>query len=501
MAELADAVALGATVLETCRFESCPRHHTQPTPARSPWPRPRPPPPSPCARPPRRQARWRALVSVEVSAERVGRAFDRAYRDLARRAQVKGFRPGKVPRSVLERLYGPAVRRGRRAQPGRRDAPRGAGAGRGRAGGRALDRVAASRGGRRLPLRGARRGEAARSSSPELCRADGQAARRRGAARPRSTGSSRRCALRRAPLVDEPAGTPIADGHFVTARLRRARRRPSLRRRLGAGRDASRSGSGIFPPASRRRSTERAPGEDREVRVAHPRGRGLGRGRRPRGELRGPRGRGEAPRASRRSTTPSRGTSAASRASRSCASASASDLPATEANASPGRGCARASWTTLLARVEFPVPPGLVAAPAPGAPRRWPTGSSRARCPTTSSTRASTPGARSGVRPPSATSARSCCSRPSARRGASRRTRTRSPRASTSSRASRAWTRAACGATYEERGHAAGAGGRAAPREGPRPGLIAQAEIEEVAQARPHEIAEAAPRAHIAAPR
>ena len=49
------------------------------------------------------------LLSVEVSAERVGRAFDRAYRDLARRAQVKGFRPGKVPRSVLERLYGPAV--------------------------------------------------------------------------------------------------------------------------------------------------------------------------------------------------------------------------------------------------------------------------------------------------------------------------------------------------------------------------------------------------------
>ena len=27
VAELADAVALGATVLWTCRFESCPRHH------------------------------------------------------------------------------------------------------------------------------------------------------------------------------------------------------------------------------------------------------------------------------------------------------------------------------------------------------------------------------------------------------------------------------------------------------------------------------------------
>jgi trigger factor len=48
-------------------------------------------------------------LQVEVAAERVGRAFDRAYQDLAKRAQVKGFRPGKVPRSVLERLYGPSL--------------------------------------------------------------------------------------------------------------------------------------------------------------------------------------------------------------------------------------------------------------------------------------------------------------------------------------------------------------------------------------------------------
>jgi trigger factor len=46
---------------------------------------------------------------VEVDANRVERAFDRAYRDLGRRVRVPGFRPGKVPRKVLERLYGAAV--------------------------------------------------------------------------------------------------------------------------------------------------------------------------------------------------------------------------------------------------------------------------------------------------------------------------------------------------------------------------------------------------------
>ncbi len=48
-------------------------------------------------------------LGVEVAAARVNRAFDRAYRDLARRVKVRGFRPGKTPRSVLERLYGAAI--------------------------------------------------------------------------------------------------------------------------------------------------------------------------------------------------------------------------------------------------------------------------------------------------------------------------------------------------------------------------------------------------------
>jgi trigger factor len=48
-------------------------------------------------------------LEVEVDAKRVRKAFDRAYRDLSRRVRVRGFRPGKAPRSVLEKLYGASV--------------------------------------------------------------------------------------------------------------------------------------------------------------------------------------------------------------------------------------------------------------------------------------------------------------------------------------------------------------------------------------------------------
>lgn len=48
-------------------------------------------------------------LTIEVGERRVERALDHAYRDLSRRARVQGFRPGKVPRPVLERVYGAAV--------------------------------------------------------------------------------------------------------------------------------------------------------------------------------------------------------------------------------------------------------------------------------------------------------------------------------------------------------------------------------------------------------
>jgi trigger factor len=48
-------------------------------------------------------------IEIEVDASRVSKAFDRAYRDLAKQARIKGFRPGKAPRSVLEKHYGASV--------------------------------------------------------------------------------------------------------------------------------------------------------------------------------------------------------------------------------------------------------------------------------------------------------------------------------------------------------------------------------------------------------
>lgn len=44
-------------------------------------------------------------LSFEVPWDAVKRELDVAYRDLARRARVKGFRAGKVPRKVLEQFY------------------------------------------------------------------------------------------------------------------------------------------------------------------------------------------------------------------------------------------------------------------------------------------------------------------------------------------------------------------------------------------------------------
>ena len=47
----------------------------------------------------------RTLI-VEVGPKRVAAIFDRAYKGIGRGASVKGFRMGKVPKSVLRKLYG-----------------------------------------------------------------------------------------------------------------------------------------------------------------------------------------------------------------------------------------------------------------------------------------------------------------------------------------------------------------------------------------------------------
>ncbi|MBW1713687.1 MAG: trigger factor family protein, partial [Deltaproteobacteria bacterium] len=48
-------------------------------------------------------------LTVEVDDKAATKALDKAYRNLAKKARIKGFRPGKAPRSILERYYGSRV--------------------------------------------------------------------------------------------------------------------------------------------------------------------------------------------------------------------------------------------------------------------------------------------------------------------------------------------------------------------------------------------------------
>ncbi len=45
------------------------------------------------------------ILHIEIPEEEVSREIDKAYDELRKNAKVKGFRPGKTPRPVLERLY------------------------------------------------------------------------------------------------------------------------------------------------------------------------------------------------------------------------------------------------------------------------------------------------------------------------------------------------------------------------------------------------------------
>jgi trigger factor len=52
----------------------------------------------------------RRRLAVEVPVEDVRSEMERAYGELGRRAQVRGFRPGRTPRQVIERMFGDQVR-------------------------------------------------------------------------------------------------------------------------------------------------------------------------------------------------------------------------------------------------------------------------------------------------------------------------------------------------------------------------------------------------------
>ena len=45
------------------------------------------------------------VLEIEIPKEKIARELDKAYNTLKKQAKIKGFRPGKAPRSVLERLY------------------------------------------------------------------------------------------------------------------------------------------------------------------------------------------------------------------------------------------------------------------------------------------------------------------------------------------------------------------------------------------------------------
>jgi trigger factor len=48
-------------------------------------------------------------ITVEIEAEKVLLKYDQALRELSKKAKVKGFRPGKTPRTILEQYYGTQI--------------------------------------------------------------------------------------------------------------------------------------------------------------------------------------------------------------------------------------------------------------------------------------------------------------------------------------------------------------------------------------------------------
>ncbi|MBL0716254.1 MAG: trigger factor [Desulfosarcina sp.] len=56
------------------------------------------------------QSAVKKKLIIEIPQEDVVKELDSAYKELKKNAKVKGFRPGKTPRNVLERYYGKDVR-------------------------------------------------------------------------------------------------------------------------------------------------------------------------------------------------------------------------------------------------------------------------------------------------------------------------------------------------------------------------------------------------------
>lgn len=207
------------------------------------------------------------LLAVEVPAERVRRAFEGAYRELARRVQVKGFRPGKTPRSVLERIYGHAVAEDVERTLVAETFPE------------AVEQlgvvpVAEPSIEARPPVPDAGFSYTARVEVkprlevPDLSGLTGQ--------RPAVTVGEAEVdrelealRLRRAPLVDEPPDTPVADGHFLT--LDSVGRIDGKSFPGGTAQGATlQVGSGLYPDGFEAGLLGLRAGEDREIPATLP---------------------------------------------------------------------------------------------------------------------------------------------------------------------------------------------------------------------------------------
>ena len=206
-------------------------------------------------------------VEVRVAAERVGRAFDRAYRDLAKSARVNGFRAGRVPRGVLERMYGAAVAEEIEQTLIREtlgDAIEQA----------ELEPVAAPEVDSRPPVPGEEFSYVARLEvKPEIVlpELEGLPARRP-AAKAEDEDVERELEalrVRSAPLVEEPEGTTVETGHILSVDF--VGRVDGEIFEGGTGRDVELEvGSGRFVEGFEEQLLGESAGGDREVTIVFP---------------------------------------------------------------------------------------------------------------------------------------------------------------------------------------------------------------------------------------